>query len=80
MSLPGKCLRAKGILRFGDTPDHPQVFNLVGYRATLEPKPEASADERVRLVVIGFAKDFDRETLEASFAEVVATKSGDTAS
>ncbi len=80
MSLPGKCLRAKGILRFSDTPDSPQVFNLVGYRATLEPKPEASAEERIRLVVIGFAKDFNRVALQTSFAEVIADKSSGAAS
>lgn len=74
MTLPGKCLRAKGILRFSNAPDRPQVFNLVGYRATLEPKPGTGTDELVRFVVIGLSETFDRQALETSFPGVVSQK------
>ena len=75
MSLPGKCLRAKGILRFSDRPGEAQIFNLVGYRATLEPKSRAATSDLIRFVVIGLAESFDNATLEASFARVLAEKS-----
>ncbi len=74
MSLPGKCLRAKGILRFSDAPDEPQLFNLVGYRATMEPKVQTEASALIRFVVIGLAETFDAAALEASFAQVVTEK------
>lgn len=75
MSLPGKCLRAKGILRFSDSPEEPQVFNLVGYRATLEPKPRTEASDLIRFVVIGLAESFDSAALEASFGQVLTEQS-----
>ena len=75
MSLPGKCLRAKGIVCFSDNPQEPQVFNLVGYRATLEPKSPTEAPDLIRFVVIGLAESFDSAALEASFGQVLTEQS-----
>lgn len=47
-----RVLRAKGLLRFSDAPQHLEVLQLVGRRYELHPAREAEGGESSRLVVI----------------------------
>lgn len=66
--LPQTCLRAKGVLRFSDEPDVTYLFNLVGYRATLERSNVNPNLDGSQLVAIGERGKFDGPALEQAFA------------
>ena len=70
--LPSICIRAKGILWFSDEPDVAKVFNLVGFRATLEPKTVSSDRKTSRLAVIGLAGRFHPDEIEQAFMKTLA--------
>lgn len=72
-TLPETCLRAKGVLRFSDEPDTPYLFNLVGYRATLERSKAASRSVRSQIVAIGEKGTFDGSRLERAFSRTIGT-------
>jgi len=71
-TLPETCLRAKGVLRFSDEPGSAYLFNLVGYRATLERSKRTSGSFRSQIVAIGEKGPFDGSRLERAFSWTVA--------
>jgi len=68
-ALPGRLLRAKGILQLSDDPAHRTVYQRVGSRSSLE-RSEPWGDETPcsRLVLIGPAGLMDRGEIASSFA------------
>jgi len=71
-TLPETCLRAKGVLRFSDEPDATYLFNLVGYRATLERSKRMSGSFCSQIVAIGEKGPFDGSRLERAFSRAIA--------
>lgn len=69
--LPETCLRAKGMLRFSDEPEVAYLFNLVGYRATLERSKVTAKPNLSQMVAIGEKGRFNSLTLERAFAQTV---------
>lgn len=69
--LPETCLRAKGVLRFSDEPDAAYLFNLVGYRATLERSKTAPRSFGSQIVAIGEKGTFDGLSLELAFSRTI---------
>lgn len=72
--LPRGIVRAKGIIRLGDDPTRPMVFQLVGRRATLTPLKTQAAlprtpatDPTTRVVVIGVEGSVHPAELEELF-------------
>jgi len=64
---PAGVLRAKGLIRLRDDPDHAYVLQLVGRRYSLEKGPAWAGEEPLsQIVVIGAEMTFDSEWLEAS--------------
>lgn len=71
-TLPDTSLRAKGFLRFSDTPEQTWMFNLVGHRATLEIASVRPSSDTTRLVVIGLSERLDPEAMKAAFQATCA--------
>jgi len=69
-TLPESCIRAKGVVRFLDTPNISHVFQMVGHRASVSCKPQHSDTDKTQFVAIGFADQFDGKFLESEFQKL----------
>ncbi|KAB7614398.1 hypothetical protein F9L33_07060 [Amylibacter sp. SFDW26] len=71
--LPKYCYRAKGILRFSDAPETPYLFDLVGYRATIEAaeKPLQLQKMSSQIVAIGDKNTLCPEYIGKKFSEIL---------
>lgn len=69
--LSARIVRGKGFVRFGDQPDIPMLFQMVGRRVTVSAAASRSPADPVQLVFIARDGDLDEETLRAGLARCV---------
>ena len=73
-ALPAHCIRSKGVFWFSDNPTQPYVFNLVGFRASLEKMNPSGIVSGSRVVAIGHRSSFQPRELDALFVEKLGLK------
>ncbi len=72
--LIGIAIRAKGIIRFEDTPDTPVLFDLVGSRPTYRMLDRADETRTTGFVAIGRRNRKELHLLETRFDEVLSDR------